>query len=148
MSPVPNLIHPVPVLIEQIDKRDQETSSGDGTWFDDDFREPVQQVTHGTPGLPPISCPGQVKWGMDEELRATLSGALAESDGYVLFRYVDLEARSLALQQNDRFTKLGTLDSDVYIVGFRPEGHYEDVGGPTLVKAFFKSRQPSRQGVA
>lgn len=142
--PTPNLIHPVPVLIEQIDKRDQEASGGDGTWFDDDFREPIQHSANAAA----VTCPGQVKWGMDSELRATLSGALAESDGYVLFRYIDLDTRAIALQQNDRFTKLGTLDVDVYIVGFRPEGHYEDAGGPTLVKAFFKDRQPSRQGVA
>lgn len=141
--PIPNLLHPVPVSIQQIDKTDQDVSGGDGTWFDHDFREPVQQVADAVAGV--VQVPGQVKWGMDEKLMATLSGALAEADGYVLFRYVDLEANSITLKQNDRFTKLGKIDVDVYIIGLRPEGHYTDVGGATLVKAFFKDRQPSRQ---
>lgn len=141
--PIPNLLHPVPVLVQQINKVDQ-TVSSDGTWFDDDFREPVQHVADATAGE--IQVPGQVRWGMDEKLRATLTGAMAESDGYVLFRYVDLEAKSIELKQNDRITKLGKIDVDVYIVGLRPEGHYSDIGGATLVKAFFKDRQPSRQG--
>lgn len=139
--PIPNLIHPVPITIVQIDKTKQEDAGGDGTWYDEDFREPVQQVAH----MSSTECPGQVKWGLNEKLRTTLTGPLAESEGYVLFRYVDLEDRSLTLQQNDRFTRMGKIDVDVYITGMRPEGHYADVGGATLVKAFFMSRQPSRQ---
>lgn len=141
--PIPNLLHPVPVLIQQIDKTDQDTAGGDGTWFDDDFREPVQHVADDPAGAVQVN--GQVKWGMDEQLRTTLSGALAEADGYVLFRYVDLEAESIILKQNDRLIRIGKIDTDVYLVGLRPEGHYTDVGGATLVKAFFKDRQPSRQ---
>lgn len=131
--PIPNLIHPVPIRIQQID-------SGE-TVYDDDLREPVQQSTRSAI----VVVDGQVRWGLDKSYRSERRGAQEDSDGYVLFRYVDLEAKGITLNREDRFLKLGTLDVDVYITSLRPEGHYDDVGGPTLVKAFFADRQPSRQ---
>lgn len=139
---MPNLIHPVPIVIEQIDQERQEDNAGDGTWFDDDFREPVQQAARAAS----IQCPGQPKWGSSSRLGASLAGAESEATGYVLFRYVDLEAKSITLRKNDRFTLIGKQATDVYIVSLRPEGHYTDQGGATLLKAFFKDRQPSKQG--
>ena len=83
-----------------------------------------------------------------KETGASRAGAIQDASGYVLFRYVDLEAKSVVLKQNDRFLKLGKLDADVYVTALRPNGHYTDQGGATMVKAFFKDRQPSRQGDA
>lgn len=137
--PIPNLLHPVPVIIEQINKARQEDNSGDGTWFDDDFREPVQQAARSSV----VTVQGQPRWGNSQKLGASRMGPESEATGYVVFRYVDLADAGITLQQNDRFTKIGTLDTDVYIISMRPEGHYADVGGPTLVKAFFKDRQPA-----
>jgi len=131
--PIPNLIHPVPVEIRQIDESE--------TIYDDDMREPVQQSVRAST----VTVPGQVKWGMDQNLQTRLRGAEEGSDGYVLFRYVDLAAQGITLAREDRFVKLGNVDVDVYVKALRPEGHYSDQGGPTLVKAFFADRQPSRQ---
>jgi hypothetical protein len=135
---LPNLLHPVLIEIEQISRAT--------TIVDKDYNEPTQQAIRG----PRKTCPGQVKWGMDERLRATLTGAEAESEGYILFRRVDLRARGIAeLKQNDRFTAEGAganrREVDLYITGLRFEGHYPDQGGPALVKAFFRDRQPSKQ---
>ena len=69
------------------------------------------------------------------------------STGYVVFRYIDLNAREITLQLDDRFVSLGGVDCDLYIVSFRPMGHYPDQGGPTLLKALFDDRQPMRQGL-
>ena len=132
---LPNLLHPVPIVIEQLDQTN--------TVYDEDYREPVMQASHATSK----TLPGQVKWGLDDELAMSVGGPSEKADGYVLFRYVDLNAQSVTLKQNDRFTKIGNVETDVYIVSLKPIGHYPDAGGATMVKAFFSDRQPSRQGL-
>ena len=67
------------------------------------------------------------------------------SDGYVLFRRIDLDTAGITLQRQDRFSKLGHVETDVYIVRLEHTAHYPDQGGPTLVKAYFEDRGPSRQ---
>jgi len=131
----PNLIHPVPIDVEQWVEAE--------TIVDDDFREPVQQAARAVV----TTVVGQPRWGIEKGLQPTIIGAEAESDGYVLFRYKDLEAAGIELKTNDRFIKIGKIVTDVYITKLRPEGHYTDQGGATLVKAFFADREPSR-GVA
>jgi hypothetical protein len=131
--PLPNLIHPVPVVIQN--RNDAKT------YVDDDYREPVQQSAR----LSNKTVPGQIKWFSDEELRAGHGGVSSEADGYVLFRRVDLESQGVTLALNDRFIKLGSVDVDLYIVSFRHEGHWQEFGGPTLIKANFRAREPSRQ---
>ncbi len=130
---IPSLIHPVPISIQQLNRA--------ATLYDDDMREPVQQSVRAATTI--VS--GQVKWGMDERFQSDRGGPIENSDGYVLFRLVDLTAVSITIKREDRFIRLGTIDVDVYVTGLRYEGHYDDVGGPTLVKAFFADRQPSRQ---
>ncbi len=135
---LPNLLHPIPIQIRQMVRT--------STPVDEDYQEPVQQASLG----PVVTAPGQVKWTMDERLRASLTGAEAESEGYILFRRVDLRARGVAeLQQNDRIIAVGVGANarpvDLYITGVRFEGHYPDQGGASLVKAFFRDRNPSKQ---
>lgn len=139
MSPVPNLIHPVPIEIEVLDKADIGSGTS-GTFFDDDFREPVQQSARESV----IIVPGQVKWGDQDQLDPTRGGVVDGASGYVLFRFVDLNAKSVTLKQNDRFIKIGLEDTDVYVIKLRPEGHYPDIGGATLIKAFFADRGPTK----
>jgi hypothetical protein len=131
--PIPNLIHPVPIVIQRKDDAK--------TYVDGDFREPIQQSAR----LTNTTVPGQVKWFSDEEMLAGHAGIQAESEGYILFRRVDLAAAGVVLKLNDRFTKLANVDTDLYIVNFRHEGHWPTEGGSTLIKAYFKDRTPSRQ---
>lgn len=135
--PLPNLLHPIPVVIQQLERTEAVS--------DDDYREPVQQAIHG----PQIICPGQVAWTSTEFLEAGVLGADSRADGYILFRTVDLRAVGLAvLKQNDRFLKIGVgpnaIEVDLYVVNLRYSGHYADQGGASLVKAFFKDRSPSK----
>jgi hypothetical protein len=133
----PRLIHPVPVTIEQLDLAE--------TIQDDDYREPVQQAARKAKVT---SVKGQPRWEGSKELEFTKGGVQQKADGYVLFRYVDLEAAGVTLSDNDRFTLIGKQVTDVYIVQLQPVAHYSDKGGATLLKAFFMDRQPSRQGLA
>lgn len=131
--PIPRLIHPVNVRIAQISKA--------ATVYDNDAREPVQQARRAA--IKAVQ--GQVLWGTAKGLEVVRGGAGESADGYVLFRLVDLRAKSITLQQNDRIVQMGTVETDVYIIKLRYEGHYPDQSGPTLVKAFFADRQPSKQ---
>jgi len=129
---VPNLLHAVPVELVQID-----TAS---TLWDEDAREAVQQASRSTP----ITLQGQVKWGAVEEVEMERQGVAEGADGYVLFRKIDLDALGIVLAPNDRFTKIGHIETDVYILKLQPMGHYPDQGGHTLVRAWFEDRTPAK----
>lgn len=131
--PTPNLIHPVPVTIEQIDKP--------ATLYDEDAREPIQFAARATSK----TIAGQVKWGSQFDETTTRVGTVEGASGYVLFRQIDLTAAGVELQLEDRFSRIGTRDTDVYITRLRPVGHYPDHSGHTMIKAFFDDRQPSKQ---
>jgi len=129
----PNLLHPVPVQVQSLDKAN--------TMYDEHTREPIQQASHSVTK----TVQGQPRWGVAAGLEMSNNGPQENAAGYVLFRHVDLDAAELTLKENDRFIKIGNQEVDVYIVSLRYEGHYSDAGGSTLVKAFFRDRQPSRQ---
>jgi hypothetical protein len=129
---MPNLIHPVPVTLQILDRA--------GTVMDEDLREAVQNEARGAS----IVCPGQVLWTADQRLNLKPEGVKEDSDGYALFRYIDLQALSITLKRDDRIIRVGTVDVDVYIVKLQPMGHYPSASGPTLLKAFFKDKQPGR----
>lgn len=131
--PIPRLIHPVPVTIEQIDKS--------ATIYDEDAREPIQFAAR------PVkkTLNGQVKWQSQFSESNTRAGTIEGASGYVLFRQIDLTAKAIVLQLEDRLSRIGTRDTDVYITNLRPVGHYPDQGGHTMIKAFFDDRQPSKQ---
>lgn len=128
---LPRLLHPVDIVIQQINRA--------GTRQDDDYREPIQRTTrHANKTVP-----GQVKWESEREESDQPIGVVEEANGYVLFRYVDLNAKSVTLAIGDKFIKTGNVDTNVYIVRLEPCGHYADQLGPTMVKAHFLDRQPS-----
>lgn len=130
---IPNLLDPVPVEIRQIDR---------GTTFEDpDAREPIQQAARKNV----VIVQGQAKWGAQLQRGHERGGSTEGSAGYVLFRIIDLNAKSITLGQNDRFSKIGNIDTDVYIERLEFTAHYADQGGPTLVKAHFRDRQPGKQ---
>lgn len=130
--PYPRLLHPVTVLLEQISPSD--------TVYDPDTREPIQQAARAAS----VSLRGQVKYGVSKEMRVEPAGIQENERGYVLFRQKDLTAASVSLAINDRISKIGRVNHDAYITRLEPTGHYGDLGGNTLVKAYFADRQPSK----
>lgn len=128
---MPNLIHPIDITIEQWSEAE--------TIYDDDFREPIQQAARVEAKI----VKGQPNWDLDEST-ASKAGAEQEASGYVLFRYIDLESKSITLKRQDRIAKMGHLETDVYITALKPVGHYQDQNGASMVKAYFTDRAPSR----
>ncbi len=94
--PIPRLIHPVPVTIEQI--------STANTLYDDDAREPIQFAARTTPK----TIAGQVSWQSQFNEGNTRGGTIESSAGYVLFRQIDLTAASIELHLEDRISRIGT----------------------------------------
>lgn len=134
---IPNLIHPTPITIQQLTRG--------AAPEDPDYREPVQTAAYAAA----VVVPGQVKWKASKALRLDRGGTIDGSDGYVLFRTVDLQAVGITeLHINDKITQFGTganaVQRQVYIVMLEPNGHYPDAGGATMVKAYIKDRQPAR----
>lgn len=132
MSAYPRLLHPVRVVVEQINKG--------ATAYDYDAREPIQQAARDTQ----LTLRGQVKYGSSTELRYDDAGPMENERGYVLFSQRELDAASVVLAVNDRITRIGVVDHDSYITRLEPMGHYPEFGGNTLLKAYFADRQPSK----
>jgi hypothetical protein len=129
--PQPNLIHPVDVVLQQISRA---TSI-----MDDDYREPVQMAARDTKK----TLQGQVSWRTKGSLQQGYTGPAADASGYVLFLNVDLTRESITIKREDRFTSMGGVDTDVYVVATRPCGHYPGLGA-TMLKCFFADRSPTR----
>jgi len=130
---LPRLIHPVDVIVEQVDHST--------TYYDEDAREEIQIVGRDVQK----TVQGQIKWVEQQALSYEKAGVGEGSRGYVLFRKVDLDAASITLQPNDRIKKMGHVDTDVYINRLEWLGHYPDQSGPALIKAYFIDRAPSHQ---
>lgn len=136
--PIPNLIHPIPIEIQKIQRA--------STMYDEDAREPIQFAKRKAT----LIVPGQVKWASQFKLEQSRAGVIEGASGYILFRQVDLDAAEgglgIELEQNDRFVKIGLRAADVYIIDLTPTGHYPDVLGHTMIKAWFADRGPQKKG--
>lgn len=148
---IPNLIHPVPVKIQRINRA--------VTIMDPVAREPVRQLWKDGEG------PGT---GTTTELVAQVSfldgkigkpdlepgGPAEHTTGYLLFRYVDLIAAGVAtdngdgtitvgIVRGDRIVQIGTRVVNLYVHHFKDVGHYPDQSGASLLEVDFTDRQPS-----
>ena len=130
----PRLLHPVPIIIQQI--------KPSLTPMDDDYREPIQQSKRGAN----VTIQGQVNWTGMDKVDMAVGGVRLESEGYVLFRYIDLARKNIVLKKDDRLISIGGVEVDVYIMKLQPMGHYPSAKGPTTVRAWFHDRQPNKQG--
>ena len=126
--PNARLIHPVPVVVEQILRP--------STIYDGDAREAVQVVSRKVS----TTISGQVKWSSDMTGNPLKEGVSEDASGYVLFSIADLNIRSIMISRGDKFTSIGGRASEVYVERTEPVAHYSDVGGPTLLKAHFGTR--------
>lgn len=130
---LPNLLHPVQIEIEQIDKT--------ATVYDSKAREPIQQAKRKTI----VTIPGQINWVRTESIQAEKGGIRETAQGYILFRKVDLDAKDVVLEYGDRIRKMGHLDVELYISDQEWMGHYADQVGATLLRAYFQDRKPGKR---
>lgn len=131
---IPNLIHAIPIVIEPILRAQ--------TVVDDDYREEYETVARGAQ----VTVPGMLRWLNDKKYEPSKIGAEQHSDGYVTFRTLDLKNAGITIKMGDRFVSFGEgtllVPVNVFVNNVRYMGHYSDIGGPGLVRAFFHDRQP------
>jgi hypothetical protein len=131
-----DLIEPINVIIEQIDKSATPFPGGmTGRKF------PVNHVVRNEP----VTLPGQVVHGdRDQDGNFTQLGTDEERKGYVLFRYEDINKLNINLKRGDKIIKLGQLETELYFTHSTgdPAAHFTGIGGFTLVRMFFQDRDP------
>lgn len=132
MRPYPNLIHPVAVTLEQIDRP--------ATVYDENTRAPIQQAARKAA----VTLSGQASYGSAAGLMRKTYGLIKDESGYVTFSRRDLVSRSITLSIGDRITLIGNESHDAYIVRLQPMGHYPEYGN-TLVRAYYQDRKPAKQ---
>jgi len=135
---LPRLLHPIRV---ELRKKDLEYTP----LMDDNLNEPIGQVRREQAT---IVLKAQIKID-DADAAVATEGPIEEQDrGYLLFLTRDLHAKQITIERGDRIVKIGegknARDVDLYIVRLRWRGHYPKAGGPTLLKAYFEDRHPSR----
>lgn len=148
---IPQLIHPIPVTIQR--------QNSAATTFDARAREPVRQLWKAGEG------PGtgvatelvaQVNWNNGEVAKPKVNpeGVEEMSEGYLLFRIVDLVAKGVAIERpdgtvdfgllrGDRIVRIGRRRTNIYVLFFRDVAGYTDQDGCTLLEVDFSSRAPS-----
>lgn len=149
---IPNLIHPVPVTVQR--------QVAAATTFDDRARQPVRQLWKRGQGPGTGSeeeLEAQVQWNQakrigEPELKP--AGVEERTDGYLLFRIVDLVAAGVAVengdgtldfgfQRGDKIVRIGRRRVNLYVTFFRDVASYPDQGGATLLEVNFSDRAPS-----
>lgn len=126
----PDLVHPIPIEIEQIDK--------DSTFYDDDAREAIRDAAR--PEVKKLSA--QVSWSVKDDPAPEKMGISEETRGYLLFKKKDLSGESVTINRGDKISKIGHDTVELYVLGLTPAGHYPDQGGATLLQAYFGDRNP------
>ena len=126
----PDLVHPIPVEIEQIDK-----SSTD---WDDDAREAIRTVARTA--VKKLNA--QISWSVKDDPNPEKMGISEETRGYLLFKKKDLSGESVTISRGDKISKIGHDIVELYVTGLIPVGHYPDQGGASLLQAYFGDRNP------
>ncbi len=134
--PYPRILHPVKVVVEQIDR----VTDADAE-YDEDYREPIDTPLRQDA----ITLQGQAWWGKSERLTTNDLGPEEHFDGYVLFSKAYLDANGITLAKDDKITHIGGMEVNVFIVATRPRAHYPEYGY-TQIRAYFEDRQPVANG--
>lgn len=149
---IPNLIHPIPITIQR-----QNVAA---TVYDPRAREPVRQLWKAGEGPgtgDATDLVAQVNWNREDGLAKPVvqpGGVVETSEGYLLFRLVDIIAAGVATEETDgtvtfgidrgdRITRIGRRRTNLYVIFFRDVAGYDDQGGCTLLEVDFSSRAPS-----
>jgi len=96
----------------------------------------------------PVKLTAQIKITDADAPEQGAAGVSEQSTGYLLFLTADLKVAQIEVSRGDRIVQIGEGDNarevDYYVTKFQWRGHYPQHGGPTLLKAWFMDRQPSR----
>jgi len=152
--PVPNLIHPIKVTFELIDRAN--------TVFDLYAREPVGQVVRmgESPGTGSrIVIKGQISYyfagAKKDEPFYEAGGVTEASVGYISLRFKDMikaglvsvsggQYTNMILKRGDRIIQMGKMVVDYYVGGFKDFAHYP-AHDQTMLQVNFTDRHPGYQ---
>lgn len=109
----PRLIHPVEVVLEQID--------ADATMVDADFEQPVGEVVRE-----PVTLRAQQRLTRGNLLRQGAAGAdpLSNAVGHLVFEIDALAAAGVTLRVGDRITRIGTETLDYRVLALEDRAPY------------------------
>lgn len=152
--PIPRLHHPIPVVIEPIDRTD--------TVYDPYAREPVGQVVRegeSTGTGDRVTIKGQISYHSSgfkqDQAYASDIGIEERTKGYIACRYKDLIAGGLVeesggvyskvkIKRGDRIVQIGKEVVNYYIIGYKPFAHYPRQK-QTMIEIDFEDRHPADQ---
>jgi hypothetical protein len=73
-------------------------------------------------------------------------GDQQSATGYIVFRKLDLDGAGITINLNDKISRIGHQTGlDYYVTKIEWIGHYPSYDGPSLMKAWFDDRRPSKQ---
>ena len=135
-----DLIEPIDVVIEQIDKT--------ATQFFDGLngkREPANSIARKS-----VTLPAQIAFGKtpsDDQVTfiRTMLGPDETLRGYMIIRKADLVEKGVSLKRGDKLVKVGDLVLENIFLAHStndPSSHFSSIGGFSLLKVFFLDRNP------
>ena len=131
----PQLIEPIKVEIEQIDKDNTPYSTGVNG-----MNEHINHIAKKTK----FEIDAQVVFGNTEQkTEFSQLGAKENVKGYMVLRYIDLQNLGKTLERGDRITKLGQFNVKYFLLHSTGDSaaHYSSLDF-TLVRMFFDDRNP------
>lgn len=137
--PRPNLIHPIDVVIERLDRNEM--------IMDHDAREAILGPRSTSSNTYTIQA--QISWNDRSAPDPQGAGDRERDSGYILLRLFDMNnvfGSGQRLKRGDRIVQIGnTTGLDLYITKDPPIGHWPDQFGETMIKYHFEDRRPVRQ---
>ena len=127
----PNLIHPIPIVIEPIDRTN--------TVYDEEAREPLRNAARKTT----VTVPGQIQPLEASSFLGFRGGPARDYKLRIIFRIVDCQRRGWEPKRGDRITKMGSETTELYVMALGPAAHYPDMNGRTLYNLYIADRRPS-----
>lgn len=136
MSDQPDLIEPVTVKLQQIDKDNTPYSAGISG-----RHEAINYIERKTE----VELKAQVVFvDRKQQLEFHQLGAEEQVKGYCVFRYKDLTAKGVTIERGDKIVQVGQLTGEWYVLHGQgdPAAHFSSIGGFTLTRIFFGDREP------
>jgi len=126
---LPNLIHPVNVVIEQ--KDDTKT-----------ITDPRTRTVVGSPVRSTVTIRAQLSNKRHDQLAMNPGGREELAEGYVLARTHDLDKAGITINIGDKIVKVGKRTVVYYVTRLEYKAGYTDQDGQTLVRIFYHDRSP------
>lgn len=134
--PIPNLIHPIAVVVEKINRTAQAV--------DPDTRAPLIGASGGASDR--VTFKAQVYFYKRNVPTMKEAGMAIDTKGTITARIADLRRAGITLARGDKVVQLGggvnAISCVYWLTSDKPMASYDDVNGFTLIKWEFSDRCP------